>query len=222
MKTKTLSLALLIMVSLFTVSCKKDTKDAKTEAEKTVAVANNTASKFVADAALSIVKWTGNKPTGSHHGTINISNGVFRTEGNVIKSGTFLIDMKSIKNTDLEGKKKKNLEAHLMGTIEGKTDHFFNVAAHPTAAFEVTGSKVVDGKTMLSGNLNLKGIKHNVTFPVVVTESNGVLTVDSEPFSIDRTKWNVNYGSKSIFDDLGDSFINDDIVLEILIKANKS
>jgi hypothetical protein len=47
------------------------------------------------------------------------------------------------------------------------------------------------------------------------------MTLTSKPFSIDRTKWGVNYGSKSIFDNLGDKFINDDIGLEIELHASK-
>ena len=48
------------------------------------------------------------------------------------------------------------------------------------------------------------------------------MTIESEAFTIDRTKWGVNYGSKSVFDDLGDKFINDDIELKILVSAKKS
>ena len=49
-----------------------------------------------------------------------------------------------------------------------------------------------------------------------------MMTIQSEAFIIDRTQWGVNYGSKSIFDDLGDKFINDDMELKILILAKKS
>jgi len=36
---------------------------------------------------------------------------------------------------------------------------------------------------------------------------------------IDRTKWDVNYGSKSLFDNLGDKFISDNIELQIELQA---
>ena len=75
---------------------------------------------------------------------------------------------------------------------------------------------------MLSGNLTLKDVKNNVTFPVSVSNNGNTITLTSETFSIDRTKWNVQYGSKSIFDNLGDKFINDDIELKIMVKANKA
>ena len=47
------------------------------------------------------------------------------------------------------------------------------------------------------------------------------MSLRSEPFTIDRTKWNVNYGSKSVFDNLGDKFIDDDIKLTIDLVAKK-
>ena len=75
---------------------------------------------------------------------------------------------------------------------------------------------------MLSGNLTLKEAKNNVTFPVKVSNTNDGLVLTSETFTIDRSKWNVKYGSKSFFDDLGDKFINDDIELKITVKATKS
>ncbi len=36
-----------------------------------------------------------------------------------------------------------------------------------------------------------------------------------------RTHWNVNYASKSIFDDLKDKFVNDEIELVVKLKATK-
>ena len=39
-------------------------------------------------------------------------------------------------------------------------------------------------------------------------------------FTIDRTQWGVNYGSKTSFKDLKDSFINDDMEVTITIVAN--
>jgi hypothetical protein len=48
------------------------------------------------------------------------------------------------------------------------------------------------------------------------------MTLNTEVFTINRTDWGVNYGSKSVFENLGDKFINDDIELKISIKANKA
>ena len=94
---------------------------------------------------------------------------------------------------------------------EVKSPDFFDVEQFPSAAFEVTGLEEKDGKTWLSGNLTLKDKKNNVTFPVTLNSNNGQYSITSEVFTIDRSKWDVKYGSKSFFDNLGDKFINDDI-----------
>ena len=125
--------------------------------------------------------------------------------------------MTSIAVTDIPDDDECN--AKLAGRLTSAD--FFDVEKHPSASFIVTGLEDVDGKTMLSGNLSLKEAKNNVTFPVTVSNENDVITLSSEPFTIDRTKWNVQYGSKSIFDNLGDKFINDDIELKIMVKAAK-
>ena len=43
----------------------------------------------------------------------------------------------------------------------------------------------------------------------------------SEEFNIDRTNWGIEFMSKSIFDDLKDKFISDDMQLQVNLKANK-
>ena len=103
-----------------------------------------------------------------------------------------------------------------------KSDDFFDVEKFPSAAFEVTGFEMKDGKSWLSGNLTLKEKKNNVTFPVTVGSADGQFSITSEVFTIDRSKWDVKYGSKSFFYYLGDKFINDDIELKISVKAKKS
>lgn len=214
------------MITLFTAavlavslnSCKDKAKEASTTEAEAVATTEAEAQKFTADLATSTIEWKGFKPTGEHYGTINIENGVLNLEEGKLTSGTFLIDMNSIVVTDIPAEDEGN--AKLVGHL--KNADFFDVEKFPSAAFEITGVNETDGKTMLSGNLTLKETKNNVTFPVTVTNTDGAVTLTSETFTIDRSKWNVKYGSKSFFDNLGDKFINDDIELKITVKASKS
>lgn len=219
-----LSIALSLVFTLSIVGCKDKAKEANTSDAEAAAISKSTSEKYTVNVAESTIEWKGFKPTGTHNGTISLDNGVFKTDDGKLQSGTFLIDMTSITVTDLEaGDGKEDLEAHLKGTVEEKEDHFFDVTKFPTAAFEITGTEsLAAGKTKLSGNLSIKGQKHNISFPVTITNNGDQITIESEPFTIDRTKWNVNYGSKSIFDNLGDRFINDDIELKINIKAKKA
>lgn len=219
-----LPIALSLIFTLSIVSCKDKAEEANTSDAKAAAVSESTSQKFTVNVTESSIEWKGFKPTGTHNGIISLESGVFKTDDGKLHSGTFLINMNSIVVTDLEsGDGKEDLEAHLKGTVEGKENHFFDVNKFPTAAFEITGTEsIAAGKTRMSGNLTIKGQKHNISFPVNITNEADVMKIESEPFTIDRTKWNVNYGSKSIFDDLGDRFINDDIEIKINIKAKKS
>ena len=121
--------------------------------------------------------------------------------------------------------KAKNLEAHLMGTVEGKEGDFFNVQEYPEATFEVTGFEMKEGKNWLTGNLTLKEKTKSIAIPVNMDINNdgSEIKITSEPFTIDRTDWDVNYGSKSVFDNLvGDNVISDDIELQLMVKAKKA
>ncbi len=221
MKTRILNLFTIAALLTVMVSCKSDKKN-ETEAKEaeTAAMASTEATKFMVDKQASKIEWKGEKPTGTHTGSVNIESGVVKVEGDDV-SGTFLIDMTSITVTDLEGEQKGNLEDHLKGTVEGKEGDFFNVNQYPTAAFEITGVTEKEGKKMMAGNLSIKDVKKNIEFPVTYSVDGNTMTLTTEPFTIDRTNWNVNYGSKSVFDNLGDKFIYDDIELTIDLKANQ-
>ncbi|MAW96685.1 MULTISPECIES: YceI family protein [unclassified Leeuwenhoekiella] len=221
MKIKFLSLFTMAVLFTALVSCKNEAKN-ETEAADAEAAAevSTEAAKYMVDKNESEIAWEGEKPTGTHTGTVKLESGVIRLEDSVL-SGSFLIDMTSILVTDLEGDQKTSLEDHLKGTVEGKEGDFFNVQKYPTAAFEITGVTEKDGKKMMSGNLTLKETKKNIEFPVMYEVAGNTMTLKSEPFTIDRTEWGVNYGSKSVFDNLGDKFINDDIQLEFTIVASQ-
>ncbi|PHQ28632.1 YceI family protein [Leeuwenhoekiella nanhaiensis] len=221
MKIKFLSLFTMAVLFTALASCKNEAKNETEAAEAEAAAEVSTeASKYMVDKNESEIAWEGAKPTGTHTGTVKLESGVIRLEDSVL-SGSFLIDMTSILVTDLEGDQKTSLEDHLKGTVEGKEGDFFNVQKFPTAAFEITGVTEKDGKKMMSGNLTLKETKKNIEFPVMYEVAGNTMTLKSEPFTIDRTEWGVNYGSKSVFDNLGDKFINDDIQLEFTIVATQ-
>ena len=221
MRKQVLNIFTVVALCIAVVGCKK-AKEANTSEAEAAAVSESTSQKYVVNVKESTIGWSGFKPTGTHTGSIKIENGILEMDNGTLKSGTFLINMKSITSEDLEGDMKTNLENHLKGTVEGKEGDFFDVTKFPTAAFEITGTQAGEnGKTMLSGNLAIKGMKHNVTFPVKITNESDFIRINSDSFTIDRTKWGVNYGSKTIFDNLGDKFINDAIELKLAIVAKK-
>lgn len=197
-------------------ACKNTEKEVETSMEE-AAEATEMAVTYNVDTTASQITWEGAKPTGSHHGTINLASGTVSVNNGIVEAGNFVIDMNSINDEDLEGEQKANLEAHLKGTAEGKEGDFFNVNQYPTAKFEMTAIE----NNMVKGNLTIKDKTNAVQFPATVTIEGDKLMLKSEAFEIDRTKWDVNYGSKSIFQNLGNKFINDEIKITVSLVANK-
>ena len=217
MNTKFLKItALAAFVALS--SCKDKAEEAETKAAEEAAVAEATAVTFKVDTDRSTIVWKGFKPTGSHEGTISIKEGNIAVNDKTVESGKFTIDMSTIVVTDIPESEEGN--AKLQGHLSGPD--FFDVKGFPTAEFEVTGLENKEGKTMLSGNLTMKGETNNISLPVKTSFDEDMMTLKSETFTIDRSKWNIKYGSKSFFDDLGDKFINDDIELTVNLVAKKA
>jgi len=156
----------------------------------------------------SSVTWTGKKVTGSHTGTIQLKSGHFKVEDEKLIGGEFVIDMTTINNNDLTGEYKGKLEGHL------KSNDFFGIEKYPTAKLIITSvAKKGDETYGVVANLTIKDETHPVTFDLHWKEN-----LASAKLSIDRTKFNVRYGSGSFFDDLGDKTIYDNFDLEVNLK----
>ncbi len=157
----------------------------------------------------STIEWTGEKVTGSHHGTIKLQNGHFIIEDDKIVGGEFVMDMSSINVTDLQGENKQKLEGHL------KSEDFFGVEKFPTAKLVITSAaKKGEGEYGIVGDLTIKEETHPITFDLNMTDEHTATT----KLSIDRSKYNVRYGSGSFFDNLGDKTIYDNFDLDITLK----
>jgi polyisoprenoid-binding protein YceI len=222
MKTKVSSLLILAVMAFGVISCGGDKKSTETKEAEEVKAPAEAAVSYRVNTEESIIDWKGKKPGTTHTGTLKVAKGIVSMAGESLEGGEFVFDMSTIVVTDLEGKQKDNLEAHLKGTVEGKEGDFFNINKYPMGNFAVTGIEEKDGKTYLSGNLTLKEITRNVSFPVTIQTEGDKVMITSDEFAIDRTEWEINFGSKSIFDNLGDNFIHDDILLTINVEAVKA
>lgn len=164
----------------------------------------------------SSINWVAKKVTGQHEGTLKIKSGALTAEGKNIKGGSFLIDMASINNTDLQGDMRDKLQGHL------KSDDFFSVDKFPTANFSIV--KIMPagaGKVNISGNLTIKGKTASVTFPADVTMDGNTLTAKANSVKVDRTKYDIKFRSKNFFENLGDKAIEDEFELSINLIASK-
>lgn len=181
------------------------------------AIAGEPAKKVTVDTDNSNLEWVGEKVTGKHWGTVNITKGYFDTDGDEITGGEVHVDMTSITVNDMKGDNKQKLEGHL------KSDDFFSVEKHNTTTFVLKNAKkksnLKNGNTHeLKGDLTIKGITETVTFPARVTMEDGEMNMYAS-FELDRTRWDVRYGSGSFFDDLGDKTIYDDFQIKFNVTA---
>ncbi|WP_298365376.1 YceI family protein [uncultured Lutibacter sp.] len=183
MKNSIKKLVIVTIIALVTfsfTSIKKEQKDIKIENSKLV--------------------WKGYKVAGSHTGTIALQAGSLHFNQDKLVGGEFTINMASITCTDLEGEYKGKLEGHL------KSDDFFGVEENPTAKLVFKKVKLIgENSYNITGDLTIKGITNEITFEFLVNGNKA-----NASLKIDRSKFNVKYGSTSFFDNLKDKAISDE------------
>lgn len=165
----------------------------------------------IVDVEKSNITWVGKKVTGQHHGSIKLKEGTLTMVDGKLSGGSFVIDMTSISNLDMAGKSgAAKLEGHL------KSEDFFHVAEHPTATMTISNIvyRGTEGSYKVSGDLTIKGITKPVKFNTQIAEENG-MQVATADITVDRSDYNVRYGSGSFFDNLGDKTIYDEFELSV-------
>lgn len=171
---------------------------------------------FKVDPGQSKLTWLAKKVTGEHAGTIQVRSGSLDVDNNILKGGSFELDTRTISVTDIEDKENN---AKLLGHL--KSDDFFAVDKFGTAKFVITSAQSKgSGLYQIKGNLTIKGITNEVTFPANVTVDNNKLVAKAK-IKVDRTKYDIKFRSKSFFENLGDKTIYDDFDLDIQLVANK-
>ncbi|MAC94383.1 MAG: lipid-binding protein [Flavobacteriales bacterium] len=162
------------------------------------------------------VEWVGKKVTGEHFGVVKIKEGTVEMEGEQILSGTLVMDMNTIKVQDIEDPETNGkLKGHLM------SDDFFGVKNHPTATLKINKVEKIKGnKHTIYADLTIKGKTEAVEIPAtIIVKDDKVVTVGE--IEIDRTKFDIRYGSGQFFDNLGDNMIYDDFTVKFKVGAVK-
>ncbi|WP_236975963.1 YceI family protein [Membranihabitans maritimus] len=168
------------------------------------------------DVEKSTVKWHGYKVTGEHYGTVQLKDGELVFQDGKLVDGKFAIDMATIVSDDLSGDSKGKLEGHL------KSDDFFGVESHPHSTLDITNVvPYTGGVYKVVADLTIKGITKEIKFEAQVKENAGgyLATADIE---IDRSEFNVRYGSGSFFDNLGDKTIYDEFEISVEIQTKEA
>lgn len=219
----TVLLTLSAFVLAFFVACGGGNSNA-VEANEAgeAAEAAPTGKEYNVDLAKSTVEWTGTKITNaSHTGGISLTSGSVAVDGETLIKGSFELDMNSITNADITDEESNQM---LVGHL--KSGDFFDVEKHPNATFVVTKVAAIEGAQTgqpthnVSGNLTIKGMTKEITIPATVgIEENQVAIIAT--FTIDRTDWDIKYGSGKFFDvkELGDKLIKDDIGFRVKLVA---
>ncbi|MEO6037137.1 MAG: YceI family protein [Saprospiraceae bacterium] len=168
------------------------------------------------DTGASSVVWTGYKVTGKHTGTVKVQSGNLTYDNGSLTGGSFVIDMTSIRSTDQEGEWADKLVGHL------KSEDFFGVDKYPTSQFVITRVIPQDtkGNYKILGNLTIKETTKEVKFFASAVETAGTVSASGK-ITIDRSEFNVKYGSGSFFDGLGDKTIYDEFDLQVSLVAKK-
>ncbi len=181
-----------------------------------MAVAAITVQTYNVDVANSKVAWKGYKVTGEHSGTINLKSGALDITDGKLTGGSFVIDMTSLKDTDMQGEMAGKLEGHL------KSPDFFGTEKYPTAKFVITKAYAIDtkGNYKVIGDLTIKETTKEVKFQTNLVEKDGQVSATGK-IVIDRSDFDVKYGSGSFFDGLGDKTIYDEFDLTVTLVAKK-
>lgn len=168
------------------------------------------------DVTSSNIVWNGYKVTGSHTGNVKVKSGKLDIDGGKLTGGSFEIDMNSITCTDMTGGGADKLVGHL------KSDDFFGVATYPTAKFVISRAIALDtkGNYKIIGNLTIKSTTKEIKFNANVAETDGVVKATGK-ITIDRSEYDVRFGSGSFFDSLGDKTIYDEFDMNVSLVAKK-
>ena len=216
---KKLFLGLAVVSAIALTSCGGNTDTVKTTEAQEGATSTEGAVDYNVDTATSVVNWKGgktfddiNKPEEGHYGVVKLKEGTVKVNNGVLEAGKFVADFTSFESKDLDAdaESKGKLDGHL------KSADFLDVEKFPTATFEITAVKPVEGgdyNSEVSGNLDFRGTPKNVTFKANVTvDANGV-TIKSEEFGINRKDFGITFVGG------GGSIVKDEVLLQVDLTA---
>ena len=241
MQLKLVLLSTILLLLIFACTPSQEGTSVNATKAETGLLITDSAEFLTVDSVMSIITWIGSKPTGKHNGVISIKNGKVALQEDTLAGGEIRIDISSIRVMDIkpdeEGNKK--LTDHLL------SDDFFDAANFPEGKFEVTGLEsydssklevkdefitdntpalikefmVEDPTHLISGNLTLRGVTKNITFPAAVKIEPHRVKIEAK-FNIDRTDWNLSYDSESrAIDKAKDKFIYNTVNVGFSLEA---
>lgn len=173
---------------------------------------------YMIDKAESRIFWLGKKVTGSHQGTIDITEGVLTMDDGKLAAGKIIVETRSIKILDItDPDTNQQFAGHL------SSEDFFASGDYPTATLTISKvSKLVNTNYHIVADLTIKGITNPIEFDAEVFNVNTDTLKASGKLVIDRTRYNMKFRSGHFFKDLGDALIYDDFTLKVQLTARAS
>mgnify|MGYP001283422452 CR=1 FL=1 len=120
----------------------------------------------------------------------------------------FTVDVASVGCDAADGGNVR-LEKHLTG------DDFFASGSHPVATFVSTS--IVEGgeggaSHTISGDLTIRGITRQISFPAMVTVGDGTVSATAE-FSVNRQDWEIRYPGQP------DDLVRDNVLIKVALSG---
>lgn len=181
---KKLGFGLMVVTTALLASCGGSSENTSTEE-----VVNNDIVETVSspvNITKSSVIWKGTMiGVYSHEGSLSFKEGNIIAAGSTVIGGSFTVDMTSMNPTDenynpAEDKTPEKLVGHLSSA------DFFDVANHPTASFQITGSN----ETSITGNMTIRGITNeekveNVSYDASTKTWTGTMIIDRKKYGVE-------------------------------------
>lgn len=172
---------------------------------------------YTVDPQKTKIEYVGKKVTGQHNGTISVKNGNLVFKGAELSGGEIVVDMNSMTVTDIT-------DADTAGKFLGhmKSEDFFNTQKYPESKLVIKKTKKVGSDLEVMGDLTMIGKTQPVNFKVTNWKWSDKEVTGKAKLVLDRTKWDLRYGSGKFFKGLGDKMIHDDFELMIDLFATRN
>lgn len=211
----------MVMACFLLTACNKAPKGDEAQIADKQQASSAEGVAFQVDTANSKVRFTGHGVGKNHPGNFKLSSGEVTVQNNALTGGNFVIDITSLSVEQQDKMIQQKLKPHLL------SGDFFDADKFGDARFEITkvepykpnqrDTSIVDGANFyISGNLKLKDVTKNITFPARIDLDDNTLKGKAN-FDIDRREWQMNYGNDKT---LGDKFISETVNIELDLEAN--
>ncbi|HEX8038946.1 MAG TPA: YceI family protein [Chryseosolibacter sp.] len=164
-----------------------------------------TGASFLVDTANSWIRFSGAGIGKAGPGTLPLRYGKVTASKDEVSGGKFILDITSLESRWQGAIRDEKSQPHLA------TGDRLDPVAFGTSQFEITGvepykakdenKSLVKGENfMISGNLQIRNVTKNVTFPARVDLDGNTLKAKAN-FDIDRRQWELNYGKDKTLDE---------------------